>query len=161
MTLFQLEASAQAPCSSTITGLAECPPLDAAALAEAPAGVARQGAIASRAAARTTARSAGRLMRRAVRLNDMSVSSPVAEMRNLLVVRAFCLPVPPLSRPPAGIASVGIPSGSPGDTGAATGAVLRDRVSAAVGLSSGKPGQARHVQALACGSTGHGDRGFG
>ena len=80
MTLLQLEASAQAPCSSTITGLAGCPPPAVAAPAEAPAGVARPGPIASRAAARTTARSAGRLMRRAVRLSDMSVSSPaVAE----------------------------------------------------------------------------------
>src|SRR5215831_19746428 len=72
MTLFQLEASAQEPCSSTITGLAECPPPVAAAPVEARAGVARPGAIASRAAARATARSAGKAMRRVVRLNDMS-----------------------------------------------------------------------------------------
>src|SRR5215472_5580364 len=85
MTLLQLEASAQAPCTSTITGVAGCPPPDAAAPVVAPAGVARPGAIASRAAARTTARSAGRLMRRAVRLSDMSASS-----LELLVVRAFC-----------------------------------------------------------------------
>src|SRR5262249_16959092 len=116
MTLLQLEASAQAPCTSTITGLAGCPPPDAAAPAVAAAGVARPGAIASRAAARTAARSAGRLMRPAVRLSDMSASSP-----ELLVVRAFCLPVPPLSRSPARIASVGIPSPSPGDTDAVTG----------------------------------------
>src|SRR6516165_4679585 len=97
MTLLQPEASAQAPCTSTITGLAGCLPPDAAAPAEAPAGVARPGAIASRAAATTTAKSAGRLMRRAVRLSDMSVSSPEAEMRNCPWVRAFCLPVAPLS----------------------------------------------------------------
>src|SRR5260370_37305632 len=78
MTLFQLEASAQAPCSSTITGLAGCPPPAAAA----PAGAARPGTIASRAAATTTAKSARRLMRRAVRLSDMSASSPEAELRN-------------------------------------------------------------------------------
>jgi hypothetical protein len=35
-----------------------------------------------RTAARTTVRSAGRLMRRAMRLSDMSASSPEAEMRN-------------------------------------------------------------------------------
>src|SRR6516164_2821141 len=97
MTLLQLEASAHAPCTSTITGLGGCPPLDAAARAEAPAGVARPGATASRAAATTTANSAGRLRRRAVRLSDMSASSPKAEMRNCPWVRAFCLPVAPLS----------------------------------------------------------------
>src|SRR6185312_7134387 len=69
---------------STITGLAGCPP--GAAEAEALAGVARPGAIASKAAARTTASSAGRLMRRAMRLSDMRVSSS-----ELLVVRAFWL----------------------------------------------------------------------
>ena len=41
------------------------------------------------------------------------------------------MPVEPLSRAPARIASVEIPSGSPGGTDAATGAALRDRVSAA------------------------------
>src|SRR5215471_9193317 len=117
MTLLQPEASAQAPCTSTITGLAGCPPIDAAAPAVAPAGVARPGAIASRAAASTTARSAGRLMRRAVRLSDMGVSSP-----ELLVVRAFCFRWYHCRRSSARIASVKVPSGSPGDTDAATGA---------------------------------------
>src|SRR6476659_2403787 len=74
MTLLQLEASAQAPCSSTITGLAGLPALTVAVLADAPAGVA-PGAITIKAAARTAAGSAGRPMRRALRLSDMSVSS--------------------------------------------------------------------------------------
>src|SRR5262245_37986077 len=78
MTLFQLEASAQEPCSSTITGLAVCPPPVAAAPAEARAGVARPGTIASRAAARATARSAGKMMRRAVRLSD--IGAPLVGM---------------------------------------------------------------------------------
>src|SRR5262249_7053843 len=112
--LVQLEASAQEPCTSTITGLAGCLAPDAAAAAEAPAGVAWPGAIASRAAASTTARSAGRLMRRARRLGDMSDSSSKGRDAELLVVRAFCLPVAPLLRLSARIASVGIPSGSPG-----------------------------------------------
>jgi hypothetical protein len=38
MTLFQLEASAQAPCTSTITGLADCPPPAAAVPAGGSAG---------------------------------------------------------------------------------------------------------------------------
>src|SRR5689334_7669752 len=74
MTLLQLEASAHAPCSSTITGLAEPPALTAAVLADALAGAA-PGAIAIRAAARTAAGTAGRPMRRALRLSDMSISS--------------------------------------------------------------------------------------
>src|SRR5436305_4143156 len=82
MTLLQLAASAQAPCSSTITGLAECPAPAAAAPAEAPARAAPPGAIVSRAAARRTARSAGRLMRRAVRLSDMSV--PLLRWREIV-----------------------------------------------------------------------------
>jgi len=72
MTLLQLEASAQAPCSSTITGLSGPPALTVAVLADAPAGVA-PGAITIKAAARTAAGSAGRPMRRALRLSDMSV----------------------------------------------------------------------------------------
>src|SRR5436305_724697 len=82
MTLLQLEASAQAPCSSTITGLAECPAPAVAAPTEAPARAPPPGAIASRAAARTTARSAGRLMRRAVRLSDMTV--PLLRWREIV-----------------------------------------------------------------------------
>src|SRR5689334_1530242 len=87
MTLLQLEASAQAPCSSTITGLAESPALTAAVLADALAGAA-PGAIAIRAAARTAAGIAGRPMRRALRLSDMSVSS-LGCVLALLKVLAF------------------------------------------------------------------------
>src|SRR5215472_6813942 len=110
MTLLQPEASAQAPWTSTITGLAECPPPVAAAPAEARAGVARPGAIASRAAARATARSAGKAMRRVVRLTDMS--APLLGMGNTPRLPRPGLPSSPPTRqhwspanPPAPLAS--------------------------------------------------------
>ena len=46
----------------------------------------------------------------------------------MLVAMAFSWPVAPLSRSPARIASVGIPGGSLGDTGAAISAALRSRL---------------------------------
>src|SRR5215470_10763001 len=72
MTSSQLEASAQAPCSSTITGLGVDPPPAVAVTAEA----AWPGANASRTAARAAAKSAGRPISHVVRLTDMNAPFP-------------------------------------------------------------------------------------
>src|SRR5215468_12049288 len=77
MTSSQLEASAQAPCSSTITGLSADPPAAVAVTAEA----AWPGTNASRTAARAAAKSAGRPISHVMRLTDMSAPSRAARRR--------------------------------------------------------------------------------